>query len=246
VIYYFYENKPLMKITPLVLTVMIVSLFFLNGCEKDKDKFYFNATVNGISWKGINPHLSGAKEITADGENGDAISLKFKTYTPQTYTFRLWPATLIDFTVTPGSQEVLFQWQTSAETNTDHFEIERSTDGINWVFFHTEPAAGTPQTYQVAKSIVDFVPPGGSYYFRLKVVDNDGRVNYSPVMSVVIDYVAAYRPAGGDYLNGFDGSLEILSVDDTEGIISGRFHFKCQSASGTLYDITNGEFRVRY
>jgi hypothetical protein len=235
-----------MKITPLVLTVITASLFLLSGCKKDnKNRFYFNATINGSRWEGIDPRALSPNEITADGEFGDAISLRLHSFTPGNYTFRFWPATLINFSVQVQQQEVHIEWETTAEANTNHFEIERSDDGLSWASIHTEPAAGSAHAYHVVKWSSG-LSQNTNYYFRLKLVDNDGRISYSPVEFVIIEYTALYKMLNGEQRTGYNGNIEIISVDETERIMSGKFAFKCNSSSGIVYNITNGEFRIEY
>lgn len=57
------------------------------------------------------------------------------------------PVTLISFTATKlsGDSEgstALLNWQTSSETNSDHFDIERSLDGKKWMNIGSVTASG--------------------------------------------------------------------------------------------------------
>ncbi|MFP5042347.1 phospholipase D-like domain-containing protein [Parasediminibacterium sp. JCM 36343] len=71
------------------------------------------------------------------------------------------------------------QWVTANEVNNDHFEIERSTDGI--VFENDGNVAnGKTGDYQ----FIDKKVEAGANYFRIKQVDDDGYFTYSKVLSV--------------------------------------------------------------
>ncbi len=80
-------------------------------------------------------------------------------------------------------REVLCDWQTAMEQNSDHFTVERSADLIHWVDIGTMPAAGTtnvPQTYQ----FIDLSPLPGDSYYRIRQTDLDGSVDHSVVRAV--------------------------------------------------------------
>ncbi len=54
----------------------------------------------------------------------------------------LLPLTLLDFTVTKNGNIAQLKWQTANEVNTSHFDIERSTDGVNFTAIGKVDAAG--------------------------------------------------------------------------------------------------------
>jgi len=92
------------------------------------------------------------------------------------------PITLLDFTGSLQNKKVLLQWSTSAEYNSKQFEIEKSLDGITYNLLHTVPAAGystseKKYSYQDA-DIADI------NYYRLKMVDNDGKFKQSNVVVI--------------------------------------------------------------
>lgn len=94
---------------------------------------------------------------------------------------------------------VRVQWQTLTEVNTQKFEVERSSDGINYKHINTTEAAGysqSPRNYFVN----DMLPQKGVYYYRIKAIDKDGKYSYSNVDKVVYnllknEYVVAPNPA---------------------------------------------------
>lgn len=96
------------------------------------------------------------------------------------------PIELLSFQATPvDHKKVLLEWATASEKNNDHFEVERSTDGVNFEYLKPIKAYGngtstTKQTY----STPDTDPYTGISYYRLKQVDQDGKYTYSNVVSV--------------------------------------------------------------
>ncbi|MCC6460029.1 MAG: T9SS type A sorting domain-containing protein, partial [Saprospiraceae bacterium] len=77
-------------------------------------------------------------------------------------------------------------WATESETDNDYFAVERSADGRQYTEIGRVPGAGTtrePQSY----GFVDPHPQKGLNYYRLRQVDLDGRLNFSPVRVVALD-----------------------------------------------------------
>ncbi len=79
---------------------------------------------------------------------------------------------------------VLLQWSTVSEINNDHFEIERSSNGIEYNLIGKMNAAtgGGEQQYLYN----DNKPVFGVNYYRLKQVDKDGKFTYSKIVKVIV------------------------------------------------------------
>ncbi len=94
------------------------------------------------------------------------------------------PVNLLSFKATAtGSRTVNLSWSTSSEMNNDFFELERSADGRNFTTIHTEKGR-TNKSHLNVYGWTDILPFDGINYYRLRQVDIDGRVSYSPVVSV--------------------------------------------------------------
>lgn len=97
------------------------------------------------------------------------------------------PVKWLSFTAKKSDKNsVLLQWSTAAEINNDHFDIERSNDGINFIKIGSIPAnrtAGDIKQYQFN----DLKPVKGINYYRLNQVDADGRYNYSVIAKITVD-----------------------------------------------------------
>ena len=76
----------------------------------------------------------------------------------------------------------LLEWKTADAFNTDHFEIERSDDGVHFRKIGTMAGFNSPtvQTY----TFRDFQLTGGTLWYRVKSVDADGKFTLSGVVSV--------------------------------------------------------------
>jgi hypothetical protein len=98
-------------------------------------------------------------------------------------TYRTLPVRLIDFQATLAANKVTLIWRTSTENNSDHFSIEKSTDGQLFTPIARVAAAGYTATTR-AYRFVDENISGRKQYYRLKLVDKDGRFKYSQVVLV--------------------------------------------------------------
>lgn len=98
------------------------------------------------------------------------------------------PVTLASFAAAPVAATVDVRWATATEHNSATFEVQRSADGTNFASLVVLPAAGNSQSPK-AYQYVDAAPLRTTGYYRLKQLDLDGQVAYSPV--VVVQAVAA-------------------------------------------------------
>jgi hypothetical protein len=74
---------------------------------------------------------------------------------------------------------VMLQWHTAQEINTAKFEIEKSSDAINYTKIGELAATGNSYT-QKNYWFEDKVPEPINYY-RIKAIDNDAKATYSPI-----------------------------------------------------------------
>jgi hypothetical protein len=93
------------------------------------------------------------------------------------------PVKLLRFDASRQAEDVLLSWETGMEQNSDYFGIERSVDGVHWETLGKEVAMG--QHYITHKyEYLDRNAGIGSRYYRIRMVDRDGRVTYSPVRNL--------------------------------------------------------------
>ena len=74
---------------------------------------------------------------------------------------------------------IKLNWHTAFEENLDHYEIEKSKNGIQFNYLASVTASNTGTTYSY-----NDIEPGSLIYYRLKVLDKYGAVIYSNVVKV--------------------------------------------------------------
>jgi hypothetical protein len=118
---------------------------------------------------------------------------QFNTVTPTNGTFTLTtsgtglqaplPLSLISFTAKQVEEGNLLQWETEQEINTSHVIVERGID--QKVFTSVSPEIKTLGGQRSNDyTWTDNLPLNGNNYYRLRMVDMDGRTDYSPIVVV--------------------------------------------------------------
>ncbi len=77
-----------------------------------------------------------------------------------------------------GKTVALLSWKTAQESNSLHFDVERSTDAVHFSYIGKVNAKGNTNT-ESNYSFTDNAPAKGFNYYRLKQVDRDGRFIYT-------------------------------------------------------------------
>ena len=94
------------------------------------------------------------------------------------------PLTLVDFTAQwQTSGTVGLSWEVEEGVNTNHFDIQRSADGVNWQTIGTLDASGS-SAMATDYSYTDAAPLPTLDYYRLQLVDDAGNDTYSIVKVV--------------------------------------------------------------
>lgn len=180
-------------------------LYYLNSelAEYNLNKAETNSpsTLN-VLWKqrflNCDPfYLKGASEIIdktkiSTGKfvgNDNAFFLQFDLnhftwFLPTTATANPLPVTLLSFTGTNKGSSNQLAWQTTSETNSDYFEVERSDNAILFKKIG-EKVLGSGNTNQLTSySFIDMNYNPTTNYYRLKQIDLDGKFNYSRIIAI--------------------------------------------------------------
>ncbi|MCS7084855.1 MAG: T9SS type A sorting domain-containing protein [Bacteroidia bacterium] len=97
------------------------------------------------------------------------------------------PIETLEFNATPLVSTILLDWRTMREINTAYFDLERSLDGRAFTPLKTGiPAKGFTASETRYSFEDDKVQFNTLYYYRLRVVDNDGRTYYSQIREAML------------------------------------------------------------
>ena len=141
------------------------------------------------------------------------------------------PITLLSFTAQRMPQFINLLWRTTQERNAKGFEIERSTDGLNYLVIGNENATNTPgnttNAYQFADKDGAAVNATGKLYYRIRMVDKNGEYNYSQVQ-VVNPLLSEYKT---QIMPNPIQNNSVLAIDLPS---TGNYHIKLMNSVGQI------------
>jgi hypothetical protein len=141
---------------------------------------------------GIAVSISGASVIVGAWlEDEDALDANTISNTGSAYIFETsdpLPVALTTFEGVKNEGQALLSWATTMESNSDYFDIQKSTDGFVWKALG-RVLAGVKSDQLRRYSFIDNNPweedsPAYENLYRLKMVDLDGRYAYSKMISL--------------------------------------------------------------
>lgn len=94
------------------------------------------------------------------------------------------PVELTSFTAAYIDNSVVLQWETATETNNRGFEIQRSSNGSDFIAVGYLEGKGTTTTPQRYSFVDKAISPSTNYSYRLKQIDFDGTFTFSDVVNV--------------------------------------------------------------
>lgn len=128
------------------------------------------------------------------------------------------PVSLVEFSARAAdAKSVLVQWKTSAEINSDYFLIEKSNNALS---FSEGQKIAAKNSNGASYHFTDYFPDNGNNFYRLKMVDKDGKFAYSKVVSVNMkknnEAALALSPA---YTNNNQVKMNINSATTQQAIV---------------------------
>jgi hypothetical protein len=164
----------------------------------------------------VGPTFYGVKNATKVTSITEAVTV---------YTTTL-PVTLLSFTASGNGKINTLKWTTTRETNSSHFEIERSSNAVHFEKIGRVNSIGTTQA-QSHYSFIDNNPLQHSNYYRLKQFDKDGKSEFSKVIAVGLkDQVSGIKI--------LPNPASDLIVIQTNDILKNDMHVTLTNAKGQV------------
>ncbi|HVZ55432.1 MAG TPA: T9SS type A sorting domain-containing protein [Chitinophagaceae bacterium] len=118
---------------------------------------------------------------------------------------------------------VKVDWQAYNEVNVDHYEVERSTDGVH--FSSIGSVAANNRTELSNYTLTDAAPVSGSSFYRIKNVDIDGKFSYS----VIVKVSSSSEARMSLYPNPVKGTTVALQIT---GLQKGMYNLRVFNTTG--------------
>jgi hypothetical protein len=90
----------------------------------------------------------------------------------------------LSFEALSSGSGIELRWQTAQELHASHFEMEHSVNNRDWRYLSPVAAAGNSNSVQSYR-FLHTNPGTGSNFYRIKEVDQDGKVSYSKTVKAV-------------------------------------------------------------
>jgi hypothetical protein len=131
------------------------------------------------------------------------------------------PVTLLSFTAVKSGSNAQLEWTTTIEKDNDHFDVERSIDGVSFVSVGTVEGSGTTTLLHNYSFNDPLANLSGIIYYRLKDVDVDGKFGYSKIVALRLDG-SSMSASFSAYPNPFVSNikLSVTSERTTNALVS--------------------------
>lgn len=173
------------------------------GAAMNGNKLYYNGIeITGtISIANYNPSLltvkfsgAGSVELMFNYQSYDAAGKASNSAVYHIQWISLLPVRVFEVTVSVNNAKATINWKTENEVNTSRFYAERSTDNRSFTAIANTAAAGNSlhaENYSVQDDISNIT--GTVIYYRIKLVDVDGKITYSNTVVVRIAGIDAVK-----------------------------------------------------
>ncbi|CAG5000595.1 hypothetical protein DYBT9275_02494 [Dyadobacter sp. CECT 9275] len=149
------------------------------------------------------------------------------------------PVTLVSFSAAREGKIANLSWATTAETNSDYFEIQRSVNGTTW------NRIGSVNSYGESASLKKYTfsdnsPLNGDNLYRLRMVDKDATFAFSKIVNLRFEGlgtdVSVYPNPVSDklYLRDHAGITKVVITD-----MAGRTVYQAANASTGWINVKN-------
>lgn len=144
------------------------------------------------------------------------------------------PVELLYFYAEQANENVQLDWQTATEINNSHFDVEWSTNGMDFQKIGQVQGAGTTNDIQFYEYL-HTQPAVGNNYYRLKQVDFNGKFVYTRTLHIVFqapevlakeylvypnpasDYIIVENTLAGDIIQVFSINGQFIKSLQTSG-----------------------------
>jgi len=140
------------------------------------------------------------------------------------------PLIIVNYQLSIINEGVVNKWTTANEINVSHFNVQRSSNGIE---FYTINKVNAKNKSYNEYSFTDLQPLNGRSYYRIEAVDKDGKITYSKTLQITLnnkpETLNIYpNPTNNDVkVKGKDISLiEIYTMYGTKVYSSQYYNYK--------------------
>ncbi|HLY69477.1 MAG TPA: T9SS type A sorting domain-containing protein [Puia sp.] len=151
------------------------------------------------------------------------------------------PVTLLSFNASKSNNAAQLTWETTYEKDNNHFDIERSTDGVNFIKVGMIAGNETSTLIHNYDYADDITGLSGIVYYRLKDVDDDGHFGYSKIVPLRLDG-SSMTANFSAYPNPFASNIKLLITSlSTKNANVNLLNTAGQRIASQLVQLQNGQ-----
>jgi len=131
------------------------------------------------------------------------------------------PLLLLDFKARLNGSLVDLSWATEAEINVDHFEMQKSADGINYNQIGEKVVANNSGRNIYSFTDMQVLPVN---YYRLKLIDKNGAYRFSQIVIVNTNSYSSFDVQPNPFTSSVTVTISLTSAQ--------KMHFDITDVSG--------------
>jgi hypothetical protein len=161
---------------------------------------------DGSYWTDQGGTASGDVSTTGDITSNSISSFGYFAIGSRSFPL---PLKFLSFTAQKNQDHVQLRWETAEEVNTDHFEVEKSSDGVQFSLLYKMPTTNRFTTQEYSYKDFSFIDRVA--FYRIRCVDKDGKSKYTKIVSV---FESSYLKQNVHVLNPATDQIIIRSKSD--------------------------------
>ena len=192
-----------------------------NGGTDINPNAFFGLSLDGadiVNERAMFYSLPSISSIANDGNGYSGIS-----YVQTIQTIETPPAKFVGFSAVPNNGNGSLNWQMENESsNTDHYEIERSLNSIDFTIINiinSKNNGNSSNSYDASDLNLSTISSTGIFYYRIKEIDKNGKFIYSETRKIRLSGKALAILTYPNPINHFV-NLTIDIEEDASGILT--------------------------
>lgn len=186
----------------------------------------------GDQWTKALPVIAGDEYVMMIdnwNETGDSYNISWQLNVADlSCDIIILPIEMVNFVARKREEEVMLEWQTLSEANSDYFYVQRSANGVDFETIASIKGAGN-SFKTLSYSAYDKYPLPGRSYYRIKTTDFVGGAKYTPLASVEFGgqktFLTYIRPnptnsnVDFDFYSSVNGTVHTEIIDNMGRIV---------------------------
>jgi len=191
-----------------------------NPATSDLRIVHYNSTAG--RWQD-----QGQLNLVQAGNTGNLTTASIQTsFSPWTFgslsgTINGLPVTLLNFEGKKGNKQNLLRWQTIDESNISHFEVQKSTNGVDFVTFARVQALNRKQELSQYEVADHTTTQAFTIYYRLRIIEPEQPDVFSRVVALQNPQLSVEVLA---YPNPFAESIQLKFLAQQNDACQLRFY----------------------